>query len=356
MTDADLTGPSIGLTDSQLQAAANVAGIILAGLDLSGWDLSGLDLSNADLSGADLSGSVLSGATLTDADLTGSVGLTDSQLRAAVSIEGIILAGLDLSGWNLSVLNLSGVDLRNANLAGANLSLSALIAADLRGADLRGANLYGAFWLNTDVRGADFGGADLSGSPSLINAIAGYTFYSSATHFDPGFDPVAAGWTLFGLLWEQKISDTQGGFTGVLDNSDCFGESVAALGDLDGDGVGDLAVGSAWDDDGGDAVARCGCCSSTPTARSRLTRRSATPRAASAACSTILTCSAGPWRHWGTWTATVWATWPWEPGGRRRRHEPRRGVGAVPRQRRHGQGPPEDQHHPGRLRRRDRRC
>ena len=49
----------------------------------------------------------------------------------------------------------------------------------------------------------------------------------------------------------QKISDTQGGFTGILDGNDKFGQSVASLGDLDGDGVGDLAVGVLEDDDGG---------------------------------------------------------------------------------------------------------
>ena len=50
---------------------------------------------------------------------------------------------------------------------------------------------------------------------------------------------------------EQKISDTQGGFGGTLDNGDQFGRSVADIGDLDGDGVTDLAVGANQDDDGG---------------------------------------------------------------------------------------------------------
>ncbi|MCH8880668.1 MAG: VCBS repeat-containing protein, partial [Planctomycetes bacterium] len=52
------------------------------------------------------------------------------------------------------------------------------------------------------------------------------------------------------VLSHQKISDTEGGFTGILDDLDWFGTSVAALGDLDGDGVGDLAVGAPGNDSG----------------------------------------------------------------------------------------------------------
>lgn len=50
---------------------------------------------------------------------------------------------------------------------------------------------------------------------------------------------------------EQKISNTAGGFTGVLVKDDEFGRSVAGIGDLDGDGVVDIAVGAEGDDDGG---------------------------------------------------------------------------------------------------------
>ena len=49
-----------------------------------------------------------------------------------------------------------------------------------------------------------------------------------------------------------KISDTEGCFEGELDDYDQLGISLAALGDLDGDGEGELAVGAVGDDDGGD--------------------------------------------------------------------------------------------------------
>jgi hypothetical protein len=42
----------------------------------------------------------------------------------------------------------------------------------------------------------------------------------------------------------QKISDTEGGFVGNLRDGDNFGLFAASLGDLDGDGVGDLAAGA----------------------------------------------------------------------------------------------------------------
>ncbi len=72
---------------------------------------------------------------------------------------------------------------------------------------------------------------------------------------DGGIDRGAV-WVLFldaggTVASHQKISDTEGGFTGTLDDEDWFGYSVAALGDLDADGIGDLAVGAPYDDDGG---------------------------------------------------------------------------------------------------------
>jgi hypothetical protein len=72
---------------------------------------------------------------------------------------------------------------------------------------------------------------------------------------DGGFGRGAV-WVLFldvdgRVKSHQKISSTEGGFTGALDNGDSFGRSVASMGDLDGNGVIDLAVGASSDDDGG---------------------------------------------------------------------------------------------------------
>jgi len=73
---------------------------------------------------------------------------------------------------------------------------------------------------------------------------------------DDGGENRGAVWILFlnsdgTVKWQQKISDTEGNFVGVLNNNDWFGLSVARLGDLDGDGVCDIAVGAHADDDGG---------------------------------------------------------------------------------------------------------
>lgn len=49
----------------------------------------------------------------------------------------------------------------------------------------------------------------------------------------------------------QKISDTQGNFTAILNNTDQFGMGSAVIGDLNNDGVDEIAIGANLDDDGG---------------------------------------------------------------------------------------------------------
>ena len=51
----------------------------------------------------------------------------------------------------------------------------------------------------------------------------------------------------------QKIADNTGGFSVTLTDDDRFGQSVAGIGDVDNDGVEDIAVGASLDDTGGTA-------------------------------------------------------------------------------------------------------
>jgi PKD repeat protein len=72
---------------------------------------------------------------------------------------------------------------------------------------------------------------------------------------DDGGMNVGAVWLLFlnsdaTVRGHQKISATAGGFTGLLDDNDSFGWAIQTLGDLDGDGVSELAVAASRDDDG----------------------------------------------------------------------------------------------------------
>ncbi|MEM9041320.1 MAG: FG-GAP-like repeat-containing protein, partial [Actinomycetota bacterium] len=86
---------------------------------------------------------------------------------------------------------------------------------------------------NGDGNPQDALDTDRDGQPDYLDIEAG-----------PSSTPIAA---------EQKISDTTGGLSASLDDSDQLGQSAAEIGDVDGDGITDLAVGAVGDDDGGSA-------------------------------------------------------------------------------------------------------
>jgi hypothetical protein len=76
-----------------------------------------------------------------------------------------------------------------------------------------------------------------------------------ATRDEEDFSRSGAVWVLLlqqngKVLRAQKITDTAGGFTGSFSDDEFFGSDVAGVGDLDGNGVPDLAVGAERDDDG----------------------------------------------------------------------------------------------------------
>jgi hypothetical protein len=141
-----------------------------------------------------------------------------------------------------------------------------------------------------------------------------------AVNDDDGGSNRGAVWVLFlettgTVKSHQKISSTEGGFTGILDDVDYFGRSLARLGDLDGDGVGDLAVGANFDDDGG------------------LDR---------GAVWVLFLDTDGTVKSHQKISSTEGGFTGIRPGC---------GLGAVPQHQRHGQVAPEDQLHRGRLHR-----
>jgi hypothetical protein len=73
---------------------------------------------------------------------------------------------------------------------------------------------------------------------------------------DSGGSYIGSVWILFmnsdgTVKAHQKISATEGNFSGILHDNDQFGVSISSMGDINDDNVIDLAVGAIGDDDGG---------------------------------------------------------------------------------------------------------
>ena len=104
-----------------------------------------------------------------------------------------------------------------------------------------------------DLDDGDLFGSGLAGIGDL-NGDGTFDLAAGAPKHD---DNRGAVWVLFlnaqgRVLQQRKIADGTGGFNGDLDDNDRFGRAIAEIGDLNGDGVTDLAVGAPNDDDGPD--------------------------------------------------------------------------------------------------------
>jgi len=137
-------------------------------------------------------------------------------------------------------------------LAFASVSPSAQVPGMVRSAQ-KISDLEGGFGLDADAGDSlgssvvEIGDLDGDGIPEIAVGVVGD---------DDGASSAGCVWILFlntdgAVASKQKISATQGGFGGTLSAGSNFGRSVARLGDLDGNGTEDLAVGAPGDDDGG---------------------------------------------------------------------------------------------------------
>lgn len=124
-------------SDKELVRDAIRNGVSLLGVDMSEMDLSGLSFHGCDLTNVDLFHAELEG----------------TDLQSAI-----------LDGTNLEAVNLRGAILRRASLMGANLADADLRGAQLLGADLRTTNTAG-------VRGVMR--VELLGHPALAYRVAG---------------------------------------------------------------------------------------------------------------------------------------------------------------------------------------
>tara|TARA_B100001057_G_scaffold231612_1_gene231860 strand:+ start:217 stop:1761 length:1545 start_codon:yes stop_codon:yes gene_type:complete len=100
---------------------------------------------------------------------------------------------------------------------------------------------------------------DIFGNPECIGDLNNDgidDFAIAAPGDDDGGTNKGAIWILFmkndfSVDSYQKISNTQGNFNGSLDSDDLIGAAISNIGDINSDGITDIAVGAWSDDDGG---------------------------------------------------------------------------------------------------------
>jgi uncharacterized protein YjbI with pentapeptide repeats len=109
---------------------------IMDGLTLAGVDLTGAAIRDSRFARADLDGAAMTGTNLT------------SSRFVSATLRGTVLDGADLTS-----VDMTNADLTGASLKGAHLRRTRFFGATLRDADLTDARIEGADFLRTDLSG-----------------------------------------------------------------------------------------------------------------------------------------------------------------------------------------------------------
>ena len=148
--------PLFNPDDLKRLATGTCVDCMLAGANLSEYNLRGSNLTRSDLSGAML------------APFPGGLKLGPTEIFkifiSPAGVGGYGAGGADLSAANLSAVKMTDTYLDHALLGAANLAGANLSRSVLRKAMLGGANLAGATLSNVDFRGADLSATNLTGA------------------------------------------------------------------------------------------------------------------------------------------------------------------------------------------------
>lgn len=163
----------VDLSNTNLQNF-DLRGIYLAGANLNNTDLSGADLSGAVLAHTSLQHAILDGAILNKTNL-GKSDMRNAKMRACQETNGLILAGADLSGANLSHSKLQSVDCLGAQFFGAimdyvNANQVTFLETKLKGASFQYAQLNECNFIKADVSGVNFLEASLLSTTFLSSS------------------------------------------------------------------------------------------------------------------------------------------------------------------------------------------
>jgi uncharacterized protein YjbI with pentapeptide repeats len=179
LTNADMTNANIGyanfdnaagFTEAQLASTRsyklhNLQGLGLEGMDLSSWNFTGQNLTGTTFAQSALQSTDFTAATIKNCEFYNTTGMTEHQLDSTNSylrhdLSGIMIVGVDMTGWNFKKQNLTKASfgsgaLDGADFTSANLSHAIFAQADLQHADFTGANLTYADFSQADLRGSD---------------------------------------------------------------------------------------------------------------------------------------------------------------------------------------------------------